>query len=247
MVPVRGRALILCIAAGTLIARRRNHSAQSGAESAPGDYRTSRGQYATVRLADSSEVTLAPESRLTIGAHYGAGRTGDCARGRGDLQCAARRGASVSRADEQCGGRGRRDTLRPAGVSGRRDSGRGRRGGRRVRRGGAHAGVRAARPATSARSTVRERSRRSALRACRATSSGLTAASRSWIVRCRKSCARSARWYDVDVRVTDARLARRLVTADFARGRSPEMITALAVTMDATVERSGQVVTLRPR
>jgi ferric-dicitrate binding protein FerR (iron transport regulator) len=56
-----------------------------------------------------------------------------------------------------------------------------------------------------------------------------------------------ARWYDLDVRVPDPQLARRLVTADFVRQSPEEMIDALAVAMDATVERSGRIITLRPR
>src|ERR1019366_1973328 len=55
------------------------------------------------------------------------------------------------------------------------------------------------------------------------------------------------RWYDLDVRVPDARLARRLVTAEFSRQSASEMIAALAVAMDATVEREGRAITLRPR
>jgi hypothetical protein len=47
--------------------------------------------------------------------------------------------------------------------------------------------------------------------------------------------------------VTDARLARRLVNAEFSPQSPAETIDALALAMDATVERSGRVITLRPR
>ena len=55
------------------------------------------------------------------------------------------------------------------------------------------------------------------------------------------------RWYDLDIRVADARLARRLVNAELSRQTPAELIDALAIAMDATVERSGRVITLRPR
>ena len=56
-----------------------------------------------------------------------------------------------------------------------------------------------------------------------------------------------ARWHDLDVRVPDARLAKRLVTAEFSWQSAEQMIDALAIAMDATVERNARVITLRPR
>ncbi len=52
------------------------------------------------------------------------------------------------------------------------------------------------------------------------------------------------RWYDLDVRIPDARLASRLVTAEFSTQSPSEMIAALALAVDAKVERVGRVVTL---
>ena len=55
------------------------------------------------------------------------------------------------------------------------------------------------------------------------------------------------RWYDLDVRVPDTTLASRLVTAEFSTQSADEMIRALAIAMDATVERHGRVVTFRAK
>ncbi|MFI5233792.1 MAG: FecR family protein, partial [Gemmatimonadales bacterium] len=64
--------LVLCATAGAWIVRSRDRSAAPPA-AAPGDYRTSRGQYATIRLADSTVVTIAPESHLAVSARFGEG------------------------------------------------------------------------------------------------------------------------------------------------------------------------------
>jgi ferric-dicitrate binding protein FerR (iron transport regulator) len=55
------------------------------------------------------------------------------------------------------------------------------------------------------------------------------------------------RWYDLDIRVPDPALASRLVTAEFSTQSAGEMINALAIAMDASVERHARVVTLRPK
>jgi ferric-dicitrate binding protein FerR (iron transport regulator) len=49
------------------------------------------------------------------------------------------------------------------------------------------------------------------------------------------------------VRVADARLRSRRVTAEFSPQSPAEMIDALAVATDAVVVRDGRVITLRPR
>jgi transmembrane sensor len=56
---------------------------------------------------------------------------------------------------------------------------------------------------------------------------------------------RIGRWHDLDVRVVDARLASRRVTAEFSTQSSGEMLSALAAAVGARVERTGRVVTLR--
>jgi transmembrane sensor len=54
-------------------------------------------------------------------------------------------------------------------------------------------------------------------------------------------------WYGIEVRVLDARLAGRTVTADFSRDSSAATIDALALTLNATVERTTRAITLVPR
>lgn len=54
------------------------------------------------------------------------------------------------------------------------------------------------------------------------------------------------RWYDLDVQIADARLQRRLVTADFDTQSPKEMIAALATAVGANVERHGRTLVIRP-
>jgi ferric-dicitrate binding protein FerR (iron transport regulator) len=54
------------------------------------------------------------------------------------------------------------------------------------------------------------------------------------------------RWYDLDVRVPDERLATRLVNAQFSTQSPSAMLDALATAVGARVEREGRVVTLVP-
>jgi transmembrane sensor len=54
------------------------------------------------------------------------------------------------------------------------------------------------------------------------------------------------RWYDLDVRITDPALQRRLITADFDTQSPKEMIAALATAVGARVERHGRLLAIRP-
>lgn len=56
-----------------------------------------------------------------------------------------------------------------------------------------------------------------------------------------------SRWYDLDVRVSDTTLARRLITADFSAQSPGEMVAILATTVHADVERNGRVLTIRAK
>ncbi len=56
-----------------------------------------------------------------------------------------------------------------------------------------------------------------------------------------------ARWYDLDIQVADATVAEHPVTAEFSTQSADEMLQALAVAVEATVERKGRHVTLRMR
>jgi transmembrane sensor len=55
------------------------------------------------------------------------------------------------------------------------------------------------------------------------------------------------RWYDVDVRVDDARLSSRPLTASFSIQSVDEMAEALALAVNARIERDGRVITLRSK
>jgi transmembrane sensor len=54
------------------------------------------------------------------------------------------------------------------------------------------------------------------------------------------------RWYDLDVEIADAKLQRRLVTADFDTQSPKEMIAALATAVGASIERHGRTLVIRP-
>lgn len=56
-----------------------------------------------------------------------------------------------------------------------------------------------------------------------------------------------ARWYDLDIVVADAGVASHPVTAEFSTQSPDEMIQALAIAVDAVVERNGRHVTLKGR
>jgi transmembrane sensor len=55
------------------------------------------------------------------------------------------------------------------------------------------------------------------------------------------------RWYDVDIRLTDAALAKRQVTAEFSRETVSEAMQALSIALDLDVERKGQSFTVGAR
>jgi transmembrane sensor len=217
----------------------------------PAEYSTARGQYATVHLTDSSEVTLAPESRLIISAHF--------AEGMREISLAGEAVFSV-----------RHDAAHPFRVTA---------GGAVIEDIGTRFDVRAykndralivavAEGSVSLGRTRRDSSRSSVVLkrgdvgtvdslGNASTARGSRAAAYlawatgtlSFVDRPLPEVLRTiSRWYDVDVRVTDTVLARRLVNAEFSRSASASaMIGELAIAMDARIERAGRVVTLRPR
>jgi transmembrane sensor len=54
------------------------------------------------------------------------------------------------------------------------------------------------------------------------------------------------RWYDLDIRVPDPLLAKRLVSGEFSTQAPSEMLDALAAAVDARFARAGRVVSLSP-
>ena len=249
-------AAVLVVVGAGLLVRLNGISAESTAGARPGQYATSRAQYATIRLADGSEVTLAPESRMTVSARFAEGvreisLDGEAifnvrhdaahplrirARGvliedigtRFDLRAYASEAiVSVAVADGSVSLTATRSNSPSAGA--RRDQpivlGRGDVG------------------------TVDGQGNTSTERPVRVSSYLDWADGRlSFVDRPLDDVLRTiGRWYDVDVRVTDARLRNRRVTADFSPQSPAEMIDALAVATSATVERDGRVITLRPK
>lgn len=245
-------SLLIIAGAGALIVRARTHSG----EPAPGLYRTSRGQYATIRLTDSSEVTLAPESRLTISARFADGERELSLGGEAifSVRHDAARPFRVRAGNALVEDIGTRFDLRAypgdAGVTVAVVEGSVRLGAARDDSAGASA--RAAHGivlASGQVGTLDERGNASIARAARASGYlGWASGTLAFENRPLPEVLRTiARWHDLDIRAGDARLARRLVTAEFSRQSVREMIDALAIAMDATVERNGRVVTLRPR
>jgi transmembrane sensor len=55
------------------------------------------------------------------------------------------------------------------------------------------------------------------------------------------------RWYDLDVRVADPQLARRMITADFDTQSPREMVDALALAVGGVVKQEGRVLTVRAK
>ncbi|MFI5244054.1 MAG: FecR family protein [Gemmatimonadales bacterium] len=263
-VPRRARAwaaagMLLAIA-GTLalFVRPGPRSSHPAAEPVPGHYGTSRGQFATIRLIDGSEVTLAPESRLTVSGRFAGGVR--------ELSLDGEAIFSV-----------KHDALHPFKVSA---------GGALIEDAGTRFDLRAYPGDSSVTVAVVEGSvtlsrGRADSAAATATAKGVSkifldsgevgtlderggisvertsrvagyldwASGRlSFVDRPLPEVLRTVgRWYDLDVRVSDPRLARRLVNAELSRQSAAGMIDALALAMDATVERHGRVVTLRPR
>lgn len=248
--------VLVVVGAATVLVRLNKMPADSTPDPRPGQYSTSRAQYATIRLADGSEVTLAPESRMTVAARFADGvreisLDGEAifsvrhdaahpfrirARGvliedvgtRFDLRAyAGDASVTVAVAEGSVSLSAARSNSPPAAVK----------PGQAIVLGRGDVGIVDSQGNTSTERRVR-------------VSSYLDWANGrlSFVDRPLDDVLRTiGRWYDLDVRVTDARLKNRRVTAEFSPQSSAEMIDALAVATDATAERDGRVITLRPR
>lgn len=248
--------LLLVAGGGALVSRSSNIPAAAVPVLTLGQYSTSRAQYAIIRLADGSEVTLAPESHLTVSARFARGMREISLDGEAIFSVhhdAAHpfRVHTRSALIEDIGTRfdlraySGDNTITVAVVEGSVSM-------TAVRRDSAVASAIPDRPTVLERGDVGivdGRGETSTERPAQVSSYIDWASGRlSFIDRPLEEVLRTiARWYDLDVRVTDDRLRSRRVTADFARGSSTEMIDALALTMDAVVERDGRGITLRSR
>jgi transmembrane sensor len=249
-------SLLLVGIAGAWIARSRARAAAPPAPAAPGDYRTSRGQYATIRLADSTAVTLAPESHLAVSARFGDGARELSLEGEAIFSVrhdAARpfrvraRNAVIEDIGTKFDVRAYAGdaTVTVAVVEGsveitseQSDS--------------AATGVPRPRGVALVAGAVGTLDRRGAAlaqhTAAVASYLGWATGRLSFVDRpLPEVLATIARWYDLDIRVSDAGLMQRRVNAEFSTQSPSEMIDALAAAVGARVERSGSVVTLRAR
>jgi transmembrane sensor len=248
--------LLVTVGASALFVRSRQQPNRPMPEPAPGHYSTSRGQSATVRLIDGSEVTLGPESRLTIPAGFAKGAREIALDGEAIFSvrhdearpfCVRAHGALIRDIGTRFDLRAYPDeaVVTVAVTEGSVSLGRERpdsvgtlgRDGKAIVLGSGEVG------------TVDPHGAVTSVRSSQMSSYfGWANGRLSFVDRPLPEVLRTiGRWYDLDVRVTDARLARRLVNAEFSPQSPAETIDALALAMDATVERSGRVITLRPR
>jgi transmembrane sensor len=249
--------LVILLGAGALVVRMRQHAAPPAvAEREPVHYSTSRGQFATIRLTDSSQVTLAPESRLTIPASFAQGERVIALDGEAiftvhhDAEHPFRvraNGALIQDIGTRFDLRAYRNepAVTVAVAEGAVALGRDRDGTGAARFASAEGVVLHRGDIGSLNKQGEVSSKRSA----RVASVLAWADGRLYFVNrpLPEVLLSIGRWHDLDVRVPDARLAARLVTAEFSTQSPSEMIDALAIAVDATVERSGRVVTLRPK
>jgi transmembrane sensor len=247
-------ALAIVAGAATVVLRPSGDSETASAP--PGQYRTSRGQHATVSLSDGTKVSLAPESRLTISPRFADG-------------------VREIILDGEAAFTVRHDAAHPFRVRAR---------GALIEDVGtrfdlrAYAGdaavtvaviegsvtIRAARPDSAPGAGVRAPvivldSGEVGTIDMHGAASGkhIAAASRyfdwtrgrlSFVDRPLPEVLRTvARWYDLEVHAPDARLASRRVTAEFSADSGTGAIDALALAMDAVVHRDGRILTLTPR
>lgn len=243
-------------AAWLLITRRPQELAVPGATGEPRQYTTSRGQNATIQLTDGSKVVLAPSSRLTISPDYAAAEREISLDGeaifsvRHDPSHPFRvraRGAVIEDIGTRFDVRAYPSdaTVTVAVAEGAVTLGR-ERTPLRAAAGAAPEGV------------ILRQGEIGSLGPAGAVSAIMTphvsnrlAWSRGRLVFVARPLpevlVEIGRWYDLDIRVPDKRLASRLVTAEFSTQSASEMIDALALAVDATITRSGRVVTMRAR
>ena len=215
-------------------------------------YQTRRGQTATVQLSDGSKVRLAPESRLMVAARFDDGVRELTLEGEAEFDVhhdAARpfRVRTATTVTEDIGTRfGLRAYANEANVTvavaegavalGRRTATqRGRPEGVLL-----HAGELGVLDPSGAVATARGAAVTRAL-----------AWTRNELVFDRQPMthvlATLSRWYDLEIHVADPRVATTLVSAAFSTQSTGEMLQALAIAVDAVVERNGRRVTLRGR
>jgi transmembrane sensor len=250
-------ALLVLVGGGAVWLRTHSREAPvpSALDAADGHYTTSRSQYATITLTDGSRVTLAPESRLTVPASFGEASRSLSLEGEAifDVRHDAARPFRVRVRRAVIQDIGTRFDLREysddaavtvAVVEGaaslerlRSDS--------------------VTRDAHTAKDVVLHPGQVGRMDARGTLSSASDPRLSRYFAWARGRLVFVAqplpdvlrtigRWYDLEIHADDPLLARR-VTAEFSTQTPSEIVDALAIAVNATVERRGRVVTLRSK
>lgn len=216
-------------------------------------YATRKGQSATVQLSDGSRVQLAPQSRLSIPAVFGGTVRELRLDGEAvfDVRHDAARPFRVRTRNAVTEDIGTRFGIRAYGddpkvtvvvAEGAVTLGNGHRGGSR----------------TGAEGVLLRRGDRATLDAggmVELTHGAAVEQALSWThgrlvftkERLPNVLAAIGRWYDLEIVVADPELAKHPVTAEFSSQSPEEMLDALALAVEARVERSGRHAVLRAR
>lgn len=244
--------LVALMGGGALLVSRTHTAAPPPAPSAPHLYATSAAQTARILLSDGSRIVLAPKSRLSVPAEFGVRERVISIEGEaffdvvhnGALPFRVLAKGSVT---EDIG---TRFDLRAyddeAGVvvivaEGAVALGRARSDS--TTRGAAGAVVHRGERARIGSSDSTIRVDRVSLRLV-----GWPEGRLSFVKTPLAEIARTiGRWYDLDVRVEGAEMARRPITADFDSQSPREMIEALATAVVGEVEQHGRVLTIRAK
>jgi ferric-dicitrate binding protein FerR (iron transport regulator) len=245
-------SVLLVASAGTATWWWRTNAEPSAAQPAPmRETATARGQRATVRLADGTSVTLAPESRLRYGASFtGATRNVELT-GEAYFQVAhrpeqpffIRAGGAVTRVlgteftvRAYAGAPDVRVVVRSGRVAFRSSAAAPNDSGAVLGRGDMAAlAVGGTAPVVSHGVNV---DRYTAWTEGRLVFDG---------VPLRDAVAELGRWYDVDVHLADDTLGAQRLTAELRGERLTEALDAVAAALDLRYERAGRTVTLRAR
>lgn len=215
-------------------------------------YQTRRGQTATVQLSDGSKVRLAPESRLVVAAGFGDGVRELTLEGEAefDVHHDEARPFRVRTATTVTEDIGTRFGLRAYGNEANVTVA--------VAEGAVALGRRMTAPSGGPQGVLLRAGELGVLDPTGAVATARGAAVARALAWTRNELvfdqqpmtdvlATIARWYDLEIRVADPRVAATLVSAEFSTQSADEMLQALAIAVDAVVERNGRRVTLRGR
>ena len=215
-------------------------------------YQTRRGQTATVQLSDGSKVRLAPESRLVVAAGFDDGARDLTLEGEAefDVHHDASRPFRVRTATTVTEDIGTRFGLRAYGNEANVTVA--------VAEGAVALGRRTTAPRGGPQGVLLRAGELGVLDPTGAVATSRGAAVTRALAWTRNELvfdkqpmtsvlATISRWYDLDVHVADPSVAATLVSAEFSTQSADEMLQALAIAVDAVVERNGRRVTLRGR